>query len=443
MTEGTINIFDILGAIVLITMIIVVANFYKNSKLEEKPEYKYFTWGLITKIVGAVALAFVYVFYYGGGDTLYYFGGGKTLANTLFHDIQSYFRLLFSESKYFSTDLEHITHLIVFSRSPEEWFMVKITSFINLFSFNRYLISSVFISLIAFYGSWKMFKSFIYFFPKYHKAIFISVFMLPSVIFWSSGILKDTITFAALGIFFYHFVNIFFRRRFSLLSIIIIFITVYIIFKLKAYIILGFMPAIFIALYIKFKNIISNNLLRKLFAPVILLLMLFIGYFSILNLVNQSKKYEIDTIESRVEGFHTWHTTQGGSSYNLGNVEYTPIGIIKKIPEALNVTFFRPYIWEVKSPTSLLGSFESLAIFILFILIMWKYKLKWIIKSFNNSFLALAFIYSIIFGFAVGFTSYNFGALARYKVPVMPFFVFLLLYFYYKDKMETSTKSSN
>ena len=166
MTEGTINIFDILGAIVLIAIIIIVANFYKNSKLEEKPEYKYFTWGLITKLVGAVALAFIYVFYYGGGDTQNYFLGAKTLSNSFFTEPYNYFRLLLLDNNEISSDLTHITRNIAYRRAPEEWFMVRITSVLNLFSFNRYLISSILISLIAFYGGWKMFKSFIYFFPK-------------------------------------------------------------------------------------------------------------------------------------------------------------------------------------------------------------------------------------------------------------------------------------
>ena len=152
------------------------------------------------------------------------------------------------------------------------------------------------------------------------------------------------------------------------------------------------------------------------------------------NMLNDSEKYKISNLERRVEGFHSWHTTTGGSSYNLGDVEYTTIGIISKIPAALNATFFRPYLTEVRNITSLMGAIESFAILILFILVLWKNRLKWIIDSFKNSFLALAFVYSIVFGFAVGFTSYNFGALARYKVPVMPFFVFLLLYFYYRKK---------
>jgi hypothetical protein len=35
-------------------------------------------------------------------------------------------------------------------------------------------------------------------------------------------------------------------------------------------------------------------------------------------------------------------------------------------------------------------------------------------------------IFSVIFAFAVGFTSFNFGALARYKIPFMPFYYMAL-----------------
>jgi hypothetical protein len=35
-------------------------------------------------------------------------------------------------------------------------------------------------------------------------------------------------------------------------------------------------------------------------------------------------------------------------------------------------------------------------------------------------------VFSIIFAFAVGFTSFNFGALARYKIPFMPFYYMAL-----------------
>ncbi len=432
--NNNITLLDLVGAIILIALLFFFANFYKLSKIKENPEYKYFTIALFTKTFGAIVLVFVYEFYYGEGDTHYYFYGGRETINTLFTDPVIFFKLLFSKHANFSQDLQLFTKNILYSNSPEEWFMVKIISVFNLFSFNRFIISSIFVSLFSFYGGWKLFKTFLYFFPNEKKVAFISVFLIPDVIFWGSGILKDTITLASLSIFFYHFVNIFYKQKISVKAILIMIITFYIVFKLKAYIIFGFMPAILISLYANYKNRIKNKFFRQTFGPQIFVVFVIFGYFMLLDIAEKSEKYKLENLQSRVEGFHSWHTTTGGSSYNLGDVEYTPIGILSKLPLALNATFFRPYIWDAKNITSLLGAIESTIFILLFLFVLWKYKLKWIVESFNNDLLLIALIFSIVFGFAVGFTSYNFGALARYKIPVMPFFSFLLLHFYFKYK---------
>jgi hypothetical protein len=44
----------------------------------------------------------------------------------------------------------------------------------------------------------------------------------------------------------------------------------------------------------------------------------------------------------------------------------------------------------------------------------------------NDSFLLMCVVFAVFFGFAVGFSSYNFGALSRYKIPAVPFFVISL-----------------
>ena len=36
--------------------------------------------------------------------------------------------------------------------------------------------------------------------------------------------------------------------------------------------------------------------------------------------------------------------------------------------------------------------------------------------------LVFCLVFSIIFAFAVGISSYNFGALSRYKIPCLPFY---------------------
>ena len=43
--------------------------------------------------------------------------------------------------------------------------------------------------------------------------------------------------------------------------------------------------------------------------------------------------------------------------------------------------------------------------------------------------------FSLLYGFVAGFTSYNFGALDRYKIPALPMYMItLVLVNYYREK---------
>ena len=43
-------------------------------------------------------------------------------------------------------------------------------------------------------------------------------------------------------------------------------------------------------------------------------------------------------------------------------------------------------------------------------------------ELFSDPTVLFCLIFAIVFAFAVGFTSMNFGALARYKIPALPFY---------------------
>ena len=98
-----------------------------------------------------------------------------------------------------------------------------------------------------------------------------------------------------------------------------------------------------------------------------------------------------------MRGFHTWHTHQGGSTYSLGEFDYSTSGIVKKIPAALNVSLFRPYIFEVRSAVMLISSLENTLFILIFIIIFWYFKLNLFIISFNNYFLSICFVYFVLF----------------------------------------------
>ena len=52
---------------------------------------------------------------------------------------------------------------------------------------------------------------------------------------------------------------------------------------------------------------------------------------------------------------------------------------------------------------------------------------KFFKEIFTDPFLVFAFIFSIFFAFGVGIASTNFGALVRYKIPLIPFLLLHIL----------------
>lgn len=424
------GLFDFILCFLYLFIVYFFAILYKNNKVKTSSEYNYFIPGLTAKIIGGIMFSLIYVYYYKGGDTLIYFRGASRLHDLLLENPIDYFRILFTSYDGFSYDLSYLKDEISYARAEEEWIMVKFISIVNIFSFNSYFITTLMLSLFSFFGNWYLYKVFIAHFPTMKKQLAIAVFFIPSVVFWGSGILKDTVTLSIIGIYFWNFHRIFFEKKPRFINWIIFVACAFLLFKIKTYILICLTPSMFLGWFIHYRRSIRDPFLRIVITPFLLILFFVGGGYGLTQIANQSNKYKADEIESRIKGFHSWHTQQGGSSYSLGDFEYTPIGVIKKIPASLNVTFFRPYLTESSNPVVLMGALESTFVLVLFLLIMVKLRFKWIRESFKKPLLTTALVFMLVFGFVVGFTSYNFGALARYKIPLMPFFALFLFYFY-------------
>jgi hypothetical protein len=55
---------------------------------------------------------------------------------------------------------------------------------------------------------------------------------------------------------------------------------------------------------------------------------------------------------------------------------------------------------------------------------------RFFIEIFNNPFVLASFVMSIFFALIIGFTTYNFGTMARYKIILLPFYFFTLVSLY-------------
>lgn len=407
---------------------------YKWSKNDDE-RYKYFLLGFVIKVFAGVSYVYIFNYYYTFGDTFVYGKGAQVMAETFVESPTTYLRLLMAEHNNLPSDLWTYKHSIVYSKSPEEWFMVKLLSPILLVSFFSYLVSTLFMSLISFWGGWKLYQVFRDILPQRPDLAFVAVFLVPSALFWGSGIMKDTFTLAGINYVIYCLYFSVFKRQFKPRLYAGALIASTLVFLLKGYIILTFLPALLFGINELIKVEIVNKMIKRGLGLVLLLITGIIFYAIPTFLQASSDKYTLDSLEGRVRGFHTWHTDVGGSTYNLGEVEYTPSGVLKKIPQALNVTFFRPYVWEARNPVVLLAAIESALLAALCLLIIYKLGFKFMRYIREKPILYTFLVYSLIFGFVVGFTSYNFGALGRYKIPVYSIFAFILIYLNYHGNL--------
>ncbi|MEL6561543.1 MAG: hypothetical protein AAFQ94_25365, partial [Bacteroidota bacterium] len=108
------------------------------------------------------------------------------------------------------------------------------------------------------------------------------------------------------------------------------------------------------------------------------------------------------------------------------------LGTLRLAPAAIYTSLFRPFLWEVRNIVMLLSAFENFLILLFTLLVIFKKGPRLVFATImKDPSLQFILLFSLIFGFAVGITSYNFGTLVRYKIPLLPFYISSLIVLYH------------
>ncbi len=404
--------------------------------LTDRANRKYFFPALTVKIIGAIALGVVYQFYYKGGDTInYHTNGSRVIWDIFIESPMDAINVFFNQGE-FGPGLWAISDKIWYWRDPQSFMIVRIATLFDLITFSTYSSTAICFAFVSFIGIWFFFLTFYELFPHLHKWLAVGSFFIPSVFFWGSGILKDTITMACLGMATYLIKRIFIDKKFSFVSVSVLVLCFVISFSIKKYVLTCFIPAALFWIYagnlFKLKSLVA----RVTLFPLILIITFFTGFYFIQKIGKDDPRYAIDKIAetARVTAYDIryWTGRDAGSGYSLGELDGSFASMLRLAPNAINVALFRPYPWEVNNMLMLISSLEAFALLFMTLLLIISKPLNFI-KVFSNPNILFCFIFSITFAFAVGVSTYNFGTLARYKFPMLPFyFIGLVLV---KDQM--------
>lgn len=436
---------DLLLAPIFLLVLFVFARSYVRKK--KNPVYKkYFVAALAVRMASAILMALVYQYYYnGGGDTHTYFTYVLRIREIFYESKSAFFNFVFLPSpdgflleKYFGTGAS-------FFANDSSNIITRIALILSYPLCNTFILISFVFTIFCFYGCWKIFLLFQQLYPHLEKEFALACLFLPSVCFWGTGILKDPICLGALGALTYHIYKLFFEKTKIIKRVIVIIICFWLLKIVKVYIILSFMPAYSFWLVFRYKETIRSQFLKSMMSPLIFIFSVIAGSFILYKIAAFSQRYAFDSIVRTAKDTQNWlyYSTQiqGGSGYSFGNIDYSTIGIIKVFPKAVNVALFRPYLWEARKPILIPAALEGLISLFFTIRLLYKTGFSRFTKLIlTNPEVQFCLVFSIIFAFSVGFTSYNFGTLVRYKIPLMPFYYIALFILSDKDKTTVFVK---
>ena len=428
----------------------IVYRIFKKLRLKYKNDrklYLYFTWGFRIKIVIIIVYTLLSHYVIRGDAVDLYYGEGKHFAQII-KDNPARIDLLFTRGGKTTDNLaseEEKGYLAMESN----YIVVKVAIILCFLTFSCFSIVNLIIGFIAFLASWRLYLFFLEQYPKLHREFAIACMGIPTVLFWSAGISKDTICVALLAFLTYSMYNLVVKKEKRLFNSLVVIIAVYMIYQIKAYIAVSYFPffIFFLILYkIKETKTPIMRFVLKFSLPLFLAsLIIFLTYYGEDLMKDFSSEKVLENISSQQKEFTLQaQRTEGETAFfSLGEFDGTPIGLMKMAPKAVIATFFRPFIWESHNLIMLLSSLEAIVmlLFTLGLFIRPKGFVLFFSTYFTNSLVFYCITFSLLFALFVGISSFNFGSLVRYKIPCIPFFVCGLLVI--KSRMTSEQKNNN
>lgn len=412
----------------LFYLLIKRLSFFRKSAI--KPSFLITMLGL--KFAVSLGLFYIYTYHYpvrSEADIFKYFDDSKVVYESFFESPRDFFRLIFEYniddqdmfdqylSKMNNWDRMYDTNVYNDSRT-----IIKFNALFRFLSLGYFHIHSLFFCFLSLIGTVALYRMAKRLFSSGQHLLLILLFVLPSILLWSSGILKESILIFALGLLLLALDKILHNkeRRLPLMIILLSFILM---IYIKFYVLVAFVPAIICYIVAHY----SKRPKYQIYLPLLLV-------FGTLALFSKHIPPYMDFVkilEGKQEDFIRLAEFQdAGSKFHLTDIDQSLFGIIKVIPEGIVNCFIRPLPWQSNGVIYYPAIAENLFILCL---VFWitilgiRRKLK--VEESHKNFLWFSITFVLILFAIIGVTTPVAGALVRYKVPALPFLLIVLMYF--------------
>ncbi|MCF8276389.1 MAG: hypothetical protein K9J17_06620 [Flavobacteriales bacterium] len=477
-----------LGYLALFLFLISRMRFFRIGNIP----VRWFQGAFVLKVLSGFLLYLIYTYYYtdrSTADIWKYYDDGMVMFSALSRHPMDFVKMLFglgNNTPHFDQYYDHMNHWYRpygSSIANDTHTIIRFNAFVRLFSLGHYNVHSVvanFLGMIGLTGILHFLKQMA---PSKEKWFFAGVFLLPGMMFWASGVLKEPLLLFGLGLFLFGAMK-WMNDGFLVGRLSLMITSLFFLFTVKSYALIAILPGLLAW---------QLSLRTAKFHPALV----FIGIYSLLGLATlmiaqlapdkdplqrlAQKQYEFyqlaeggtyvktasnDTLYIEAENYELLTFTNDrknvllndavtavywkhakdsispirnleagseltvlldygktGSTIEIPRLEPNAWSFLKAMPVAFINATYRPFPWEIRSPFMLLSGLENLIIGFLMILLLFYFQAE----ALRNPIFYVSLFFALVILVLTGLVTPVVGAIVRYKVPALPFLACALL----------------
>ncbi|MEP7255572.1 MAG: hypothetical protein ABI666_07325 [Ferruginibacter sp.] len=413
--------------LIILCWVITLVPFIKRSGISSKVVAGLF----LVKIIAGIALGWLSMHFYGQGNDYWDINAeawkeyqllitspGKYFTNIFTSDYPGGYSGVFSSMNSFWNDLKGNI-------------IIKLVSIFNIFSRGDYYINSLFFNFLVFFGHVILYRVFIKVYPGRSTLVLIGCFLLPSMLYFSSGIHKDGIVFLMLAILIYCVYQSLQRNRVTKKYLLLTSISLILLFLIRNFIFIALVPVVL-------AWIVSVKLKQspvKIFAIVYLVMGLLL--FNINSLIKEARPLEL--IIQKQSGY--FNLPKAETEIGLTPLNANFKSFVTNAPEAFNHVLLRPYLWELPVKSLLPLNIELLIYQLLFLIFIFFRRKR--TNGSNSPFIYFAVFFTLTIFLLTGYIVPNLGSIVRYRSIYLPLIITPLLCSIEWDKVKKAFKIKN
>jgi hypothetical protein len=416
-------LFDVLSVMVVVALGSVALA--QRRRTLTASENRLMSVSFAAHMVSASAMVWITTGVYGSGDmTSYYFNDGAVLARVLAWD---FWQVAPGVLKLIFQDTDALLPIPIFGTGSSTGSMTGLAGFLLFFTGGSFFGACTLVAVWSFSGKAALYRALRAEFPsEFHERVLIAVMLMPSVVFWSCGVIKESVAIGGLGwlVFGAHQM----MRGKLVTGGLVVLASSAVVALIKPYLLFPFVVGLGVWWWRFF--MMKSGRRDITIKPIHVAIGAVLAVGGVVLLGELFPKFKVEKLAENVASQQALgQRVEGGSNYEIGNEDERSFsGQLVFAPVALGTALFRPLLFEVRGVMAFINALETSWVLWMFVR-MWR-RQRW--RGFwaamaRSPVLTFCLVFVVCLGVAVGLSTANLGTLSRYRMPLMPFFCVILM----------------